>query len=360
MLRSWRFPVVFLALVAILALLVAACGDDEEGDDDAGGETTAPTETPADGDGDGDGETVNLTAVHGSSADFIALVPLAAWDILAERGINVEQRYLEDGPTAIQALEQGDAQIATNIGVNVGLIAVEAGATVVDVLATQRPTWALVATPEIQSIDDLNGRTIAVHGETSFTKAVADFYVQENDLDMDQVIIPGSEVRAEALANGEIDASVIDFPDIVTLSRTYGEDAFNVLATLGETLPDLIEQDIWMDREWVEENPDLAQEVVTALLEGIRRLRSDHEFALRIAQEALPEEDPELLEELITEYTDRNLWEPNSFLTEENAEFTLQFFYDVGEIEVDPAEADLTNYFNFELVEAALDDIGRE
>lgn len=358
MLRSLRISTLLLTLLAILALIAVACGDDDDDGGDDGGGTEAPTATPADGD-DG-GETVQLTAVHGSSADFIALVPLAAWDILAEQGIEVEQRYLEDGPTAIQALEQGDAQIATNIGVNVGLIAVEAGATVVDVLATQRPTWALVATPDIATIDDLNGKTIAVHGETSFTKAVADFYAQEYSLDMNQIIIPGSEVRAEALANGEIDASVIDFPDIVTLSRTYGEDAFNVLATLGETLPDLIEQDIWMDREWVDENPDLAQEVVTALLEGIRRLRTDPEFAMRIAQEALPEEDPDLLEELISEYTDRNLWEPNSFLNEENAEFTLQFFYDVGEIDVDPATADLTNYFNFVLVEAALDDIGRE
>lgn len=338
MLRLWKFLLPLVALMAVLGLMAAACGDD-----DGGG-----------------GETVNLVAVHGSSVDFIAVVPLAAWDILKDRNINVQQRYLEDGPTAIQALEQGDAQIATNIGVNVGLLAVEAGATVVDVLATQRPTWALVSTPDFQTIEDLEGATIGVHGETSFTKAVADFYAQQYGLNMNQVIIPGSEVRAEALANNEIDASVIDFPDIVTLTRTYGADAFNVLATLGETLPNLIEQDIWMDREWLEQNPDTALEVEKALLEGIRKLRTDKDFAMRIAQEALPEEDPAILEQLIDEYTARDLWEPNSFLTEDNAKFTLEFFAGVGEIDVDPETVDLTTYFNFDLVNDALDEIGRE
>ncbi len=341
--RRYFYFISFVLLLAIGAALFAACGDD---DDDDGGAVRD--------------EVVRLTAVHGSSPDFIALVPLAAWDILKERGIEVEQRYLEDGPLAIQALEQGEAQIGTNIGVNVGLLAVEAGATVIDVIATQRPTWALVSVPEIETIEDLEGKTIAVHGETSFTKAVADFYAQQFGLNVNLIIIPGSEVRAEALANKEIDASVIDFPDIVSFTAVYGEGTFNVLATLGETLPDLIEQDIWLDAEWADENPDLAQEVVTAILEGIRKLRSDPEFALRIAQEALPEEDPAILEELIASYTERNIWEPNSFLTEENAEFTLQFFFDVGEIDVDPATADLNKFFNFDLLEAALDDIGRE
>ncbi|MFQ5814071.1 MAG: ABC transporter substrate-binding protein [Anaerolineae bacterium] len=333
--RHWKLIGFALLLIFGLGLLVA-CGDDEEE------------------------EVVRLTAVHGSSVDFIALVPLAAWDILAERGIEVEQRYLEDGPAAIQALEQGEAQIATNIGVNVGLLAVEEGASIVDVIATQRPTWALVSVPDVPTIQDLNGKTIAVHGETSFTKAVADFYAQEFDLDMNQIIIPGSEVRAEALANGEIDASVIDLPDILRLSTVYGEDAFNVLATLGETLTNLIEQDIWLDADWAAENPDLAQEVVTAILEGIRKLRSDPAFALDLATTNLPEEDAGVLADLINQYTERDIWSPNSFLTEDNATFTLQFFFDVGEIDVDPATVELTKYFNFDYVNNALDELGRE
>jgi len=355
-----RTPIVPL----VLTLLLAACG--------GGATTTTTTATGETTTTAGDttttaGETttteaaepVTLTAVHGSSPDFIALVPAAAWDLLAEQGIEVDQQYVEDGSIAIQALAQGEAQVATNIGVNVGLLAVQEGASIIDVMATQRPTWALVSRNEISSIEELAGLIMGVHGETSFTKAIADFYDEEYSLGMSQLIIPGSEVRAEALANDQIDASVIDFPDIVRLEATY-PGSFNVLATIGETLPDLIEQDIWMNQSWIDENPELAQEVVSALVEGIRRLRDDNDYALSLASELLPDEDPAVLGELIAAYTDRGIWDPNGILTEETAQFTIEFFADLGEIDVDPATVDLNEFFNFALLEGALGELGRQ
>jgi ABC-type nitrate/sulfonate/bicarbonate transport system substrate-binding protein len=352
-------------VLSILVALLVACGGGATtttagttttgGSDTTAGATTTvaeePTTTAA--------EPVQLVAVHGSSPDFIALVPAAAWDVLAEQGVEVDQQYVEDGSIAIQALAQGEAQIATNIGVNVGLLAVQEGASIIDVMATQRPTWALVSRNEIATIEDLAGLTMGVHGETSFTKAIADFYDEQYSLGMDQLIIPGSEVRAEALANDQIDASVIDFPDIVRLEATY-PGSFNVLATIGETLPELIEQDIWMNSAWVEENPDLAQSVVTALVEGIRRLRDDNEYALSLASELLPDEDPAVLGDLISEYTERGIWDPNGILTEETAQFTIEFFANLGEIDVDPTTVTLTDYFNFSLLEGALAELGRE
>jgi len=362
MLKRWKGSV---ALLMVLAVMAAACGGDtttettvDEGDGTTA--TTAPSaETTAAGETTttASSEPVELVAVHGSSPDFIALVPAAGWDACAERGINVDQQYVEDGSIAIQAIAQGEGQIATNIGVNVGLLAVDEGAAIVDVMATQRPTWALVSRNEISSIEELAGLTMGVHGETSFTKAIADFYDEEYSLGMTQVIIPGSEVRAEALANDQIDASVIDLPDIVSLGATY-PDSFVVLDTVGENLPDLIEQDIWMDRTWVEENPELAQEVTTCLLEGLRNLIDDPAYALEVATELLPDEDPAVLEELIGEYIERGIWEPNGALTEETAQYTIEFFADLGEIDVDPATVDLETYFNFGLLEGAVEELG--
>jgi NitT/TauT family transport system substrate-binding protein len=333
-----------LLILLLLALLAAACGGDTGGTAAEGeGETQ---EEAAD-------EPVSLVAMHGSSPDFIALVPLAAWDILAERGIEVEQRYSEDAATAVQAMTQGEIQIGTNIGVNVGVPAANAGAEIVDVIATQRPTWALAVRPEIDSFSDLEGATLAVHGEASFTRAVADWYAEREGFDYQQLIIPGSEVRAEALAQGEIDASVIDLPDVIQLSQVYPGE-FEVLETIGETFPELIEQDIWFDANWVAENRDLAVEVVTGLLEGIRRLREDPEYALELASENLPEVEPAVLEETIAEYQERDIWPADGLLTEERALETLEFFFSVGELEVDPASIELEDYFDFSLLQDAL------
>jgi NitT/TauT family transport system substrate-binding protein len=302
-------------------------------------------------------EPVSLVAMHGSSPDFIALVPLAAWDILAERGVEVEQRYAEEASTAVQAMTQGDVQIGTNIGVNVGVPAVVAGAEIVDVIATQRPTWALAVRPGITSFDDLNGATLAVHGEASFTRAVADWYGEQEGFDYEQLIIPGSEVRAEALAQGEIDAAVIDLPDVILLSHVFPGE-FEVLVTIGETFPELIEQDIWFDARWVAENRELAVDVVVALLEGIQRLREDADYALDLATEHLPDVDPAVLEETIAEYQARDIWPADGLLTEERARETMDFFFSVGELEVDPATVELEEFFDFSLLEDALAIVG--
>ena len=190
-------------IAVVLALVAAACGGDGAATTTGAPDTTQPAGEPTTTAAEepattttAAAEPVELTAVHGSSPDYIALVPAAGWDVCAEQGINVDQQYVEDGSVAIQAIAQGEGQIATNIGVNVGLLAVDEGATIVDVMATQRPTWALVSRNEIGTIEELAGLTMGVHGETSFTKAIADYYDAQYDLGMTQVIIPGSEVRS--------------------------------------------------------------------------------------------------------------------------------------------------------------------
>lgn len=274
--------------LAALVLAAAGCGGDDGG---------------GDGDAGGGGDDQTLQAIAGSSVDFISMVPLSAWKILEEEeGIEVEQRFVEDGATAIQGMEQGAAVIGTNIGVNTGVPAVESGANIVDVVATQRPTWALAVAEGINDFSGLEGKRIAVHGETSFTRAVSRYYADQHGYEYEELIIPGSEVRAEALAKGRIDASVIDLPDVVQLSKEY-PGQFKVLSTFGEQFPDLIEQDLWLSREWAEENPELATKVVKAIVQANRRLTEDPEWGLEIAKENLPDVDESILRDLLNQST---------------------------------------------------------
>lgn len=328
-----RRTVTLAASLLVITLGVSAC---------------APSEPPAD-----DGN-ITLVAIAGTSVDFISLVPLAAWDILKDEGITVEQRFVEDGATAIQAMQQGEAVIGTNIGVNTGVPAVDAGANIVDVVATQRPTWALAVSPDIDDFSDLQDKRIGVHGETSFTRAVAQYYAQQHDFTYNELIIPGSDVRAEALAQGQIDASVIDLPDVVQLEKTY-PGSFKVLSTFGEQFPDLIEQDIWLSREWAEANPELAVKIVKAVVEANRRLTDDVDYAYELAVANLPDMDEGVLRDLVEEYSERTIWSTDGGLTPERALITLTFFRDVGEIDISvPTKDTIDKYFDFSYLEKAL------
>lgn len=338
------------ALVAVL-MVIAACGDGEATDT-----TEAPDATEAPG--TTEAEPVVLQAIHGSSLDFIDLVGIAAFQILEEEGITVETSFAQEAETAIQAIAQGDAQIGVNIGVNVGVPAVDAGVNIVDVVATQRPTWALAAAPEFETMEDLDGARIAVHGEASFTRAVSIFFAEQFGYEYEELIIPGSDVRAEALARGEIDASVIDLPDIVLLQQTF-PDSFHVLQTIGEQFPELIEADVWFDAEWAEANPDLATTVVRAFVEAARTMTEDTDFALEIAVENLPEMEPDVLERLVEEYSERGIWVEDGLLTSDRALTTLQFFQEVGEIDVETpiTEETVARYFEFSYLEQALEQL---
>lgn len=347
------------ALLVAMALLAACGGGEAEPEAAPADATEAPadeaaadaTEAPADA--AEPAEPIELTAIAGSDVDFIALVPLAAWEILEEEGIIVEQRFVEEASTAVQAMAQGAAQIGTNIGVNVGLVAVDQGANIVDVVGTQRPTWALAVSPDIDSFEDLDGKRMAVHSEVSFTRAVSQWFARENGYEYEELIIPGSEVRAEALARGQIDGSVIDLPDVIELSHTY-PGTFKVLTTIGEEFPDLIEQDVWLDRTWAEENPELATKVVRAIVQANRKLTEDHDYALQLAKQHLPDVPEEVLDEIITEYAERELWPQDGLHTPERARATLEFFDDIGDIELDEINDEVVaGYFDFSYVEAA-------
>lgn len=354
---------IFLGLAMVALILVVACGDDDDDDDtgDGNGAATTPAgqETEQATDQPTDQPQVNLTAVHGSSPDFIAIPTLAAWEILAEEGINVEQIYVEDAPTAIQTVVQGRAQIATNIAANAGILAIEQGANIKMLAAPQLMTWSLAATPDIQSIEELDGKQIAVHSETSFTRTVAESFAREFDISPDIIYVPGSEVRAQALANGEIDATIIDLSDIARLEQV-APGSFTILATLGETLGDILSAPMFIDSEWAEENPDIAVKMTEAVILALRRLNSDPEYALQLAQSALPEEDPAVLETLVNQHIERGIWPPDGVMNEETANATLQFYFENDQIDVDPATADLSQYHAFDLLNQALDNIGRE
>jgi ABC-type nitrate/sulfonate/bicarbonate transport system substrate-binding protein len=328
-------------------LVAAACGDGE------GGDTTEPG-----GSGTTTAEPVVINAIHGSSLDFIHLVGLAAFEILEEEGYTVENTFAQEAETAVQALVQGDAEVAVNLGVNVGVPAVDAGANIVDVVATQRPTWALAARPEFETMEDLDGARIGVHGEASFTRAVSVFFAEEYGYEYEELIIPGSDVRAEAIAAGELDASVIDLPDIVLLEATF-PDSFHILQTIGEQFPELIEADVWLDAEWAEANPEVATDVVKAFVGAARRMTEDTDYALSLATEHLPDMGEDVLTRLVEEYSERGIWPQDGLVNLERALTTLQFFQDVGEIEIETpiTEDTVARYFDFSYLEAALQEL---
>jgi hypothetical protein len=87
-------------------------------------------------------------------------------------------------------------------------------------------------------------------------------------------------------------------------------------------------------------------------------MTEDPEWALEIASEFLPDFDEAVLEELVQEYSGRDLWPADGLLTPDRALETLRFFDEAGEIELDDISADsLDKYFEFSYLENALEQL---
>ena len=107
------------------------------------------------------------------------------------------------------------------------------------------------------------------------------------------MIIPGSDVRAEALMRGQLDATPAEIGDVLNiLSAKPGQ--FHVLISYAKTFPQLIGSMYFARADYVQKNSATVESVLEAILRTHRsaeeRPASVKENALRL----LPETKPEL------------------------------------------------------------------
>jgi ABC-type nitrate/sulfonate/bicarbonate transport system substrate-binding protein len=330
-------------------LLAAACGDDD--DDDTGDDATdAPaSQTEAAGSPSGEPEFDDVTVPWAAAnLDYGALLEVAARDVLAERGITLDLTFGLDPETVTQLMVQGEAEGGW-AAVIAFYPAIEQGAGIRIVSSGVRNTFSYAADPSITSIEDLAGKRIAVHSPVSFTKTVTDALIAKYNIpDTTELIIEGSDVRLQALLDKQIDATTVDLADTVRVQQTEGEDAVNLLSTVSEEFPELLYTMVAMREEFITGSPDVAQAVADAFVEGADRLNSDREYAISLAEEMLPDDDAATREAIIDASIAAGIWNATD-LNEDSARSTLDFLYQYGSIDTDPATIELTDFFDFTL-----------
>ena len=127
-----------------------------------------------------------------------------------ERGVKVDVSYLQSEDLAAQAIVSGQADIG--VGTPYALIQkVKAPIRMFYQLSMLR-FYPVVNGEKYQSWKDLDGADVAVHGRGSGTEAIMQLMAKENGVTYNSVsYVPGSGVRAGALLQGRINASIVDY-----------------------------------------------------------------------------------------------------------------------------------------------------
>jgi len=327
---------------ALAALALAACG---------------PAPTPA---------AVEVTRVvevtapprtfrigYPSQADLGDVPSLMALALLADQGYSVLPINFAESVYATDALATGGVSVAMG-STNSFWNAASQGAPVVTVMEQVANLWQVYAVNAIQACADLDGKRFAISGENAVNAKMMNAYIAENcpGIEMQIVIIQGSQNRAAALLAGEIDATPVELADALQLAHDAPGE-FHTLTNFGQDLPRLRTTGYHFNRAFAEQHPEAVRDFIRAVLTVHRQINADHERLTGAAALRL-DLDPETISDISEAYFAINAWDANGGLTQDNAQYTLEFFQNTGDLEASLTLADVADLSHLEAVLAEM------
>jgi NitT/TauT family transport system substrate-binding protein len=327
----------------VLVLVVAACApaDDEGGSPGAGGSA---------------GETVegSIRVALGDIEGVETLNLLIALERVRERGIEVELIEFAEEDLASEAVLGGQADVG--LGAPYAVIQ-ESGAPIRILCQLQTLRFFAIvdaeAYPDWQSLD---GETFTVHSRGSGTEAMAILVEQEEGIEFGEIsYVPGAEVRATSLLQGNVQATFLDIPNR-NFVMEEAPDQFHELP-----LPDINATDeaFVANTTWLEANPEVAQVLLEETLTTWQSIVDDPNFVVEERDRLGLAEDlePELEEQIVPYYEEAG--QEGVFATdcggEEAAQTDFEFYSLVGQVEGDPAVED---FWDLGPLEQALETVG--
>jgi NitT/TauT family transport system substrate-binding protein len=227
-----------------------------------------------------------------SSTSVFSLVIAQKEGYFREEGLNVELLSIR-GEIAIRTVLAGDVDFFTNAG-----SALAAGVRGIPVrLVTvfqDKPSWDLIAQPEIKSIAQLRGKNIAVMSPEGSLAVVAREMLRKNGLDptkdVNLVTMGGDEVRFPALQTRSIQATLFN----TAMSIKAQKDGFIKLGNASE-YANLIEGGLATSQDKIQQQPEKIHRFVRGALKGLIFYVSKREAAIKYMMDTLRMKDQDLV-----------------------------------------------------------------
>ena len=289
----------------------------------------------------------------GEMVNFMVAVARAA-----ERGVKVEVSYLQSEDLAAQAIVSGQADIG--VGTPYALIQkVKAPIRMFYQLSMLR-FYPVVNGEKYKSWKDLDGADVAVHGRGSGTEAIMQLMAKENGVTYNSVsYVPGSGVRAGALLQGRITASIVDYERSRLLEREApGKFVFLPLPDIKAT-----DEALYANKNWLESEKETVAILVEELIKTWREINEDPSSieTLRAKYNVLPDIEKVEVDELVPSFTqgvEIDLY-PDNGGSADSVKEDFAFFTTSGSLEGDAAKLEVTDYWYLDPVEAALAKLGK-
>ena len=268
-----------------------------------------------------------------SSADMGDIPSLLAWEQLKKQGIEVVPTFFPKTDLAVQAVVAGEADIGSAAGIAV-VKAVESGLNVRVIGEQVRNEWQLVTPVSFKDPKQLDGKRVGYHAPITVTEALVKWMAQHYKISPNWMIIPGSDVRAEALMRGQLDATPAEIGDVLNiLAAKPGQ--FHVLISYAKTFPQLIGSMYFARADYVQKNSATVEAVLEAILRTHRTVEDRPALVKESTLRLLPETKPELIEATAAAYKELRIWDVNGGAGKDRGDASIKFFEESGLLKKD-------------------------
>ena len=215
--------------------------------------------------------------------------------LFAKHGLNAELLGLQSASRQVQLLLAGDTLAASLSGTTPVRARIEGADTIIMMGLLNSFTLSVMTVPEIKKPSDLKGKLIGVGSlggsPTLLTQRLLKKWGIESDV---KFLGTGGYVESvAALEKRRVHAAVLDPPRAYIGRKKFG---FTELANLGQEFKYATTVIVARESQLRRERETFAQ-FARAVIEGIHRIKTDREFAIKVLGKMLRSNDREILEE---------------------------------------------------------------
>ena len=284
---------------------------------------------------------------------------LAALERVRARGIDIEVSYLQSEDIAAQAVMAGQADVG--VGTPYGLIQEsKAPVRLFYQLSTLR-FYPVVNTRYYKTWADLDGVNMYTHSRGSGTEAIMNLMAKKHGIEYKSMTyLPGSGVRAAAMMQGRIRASIVD-SERARLLMEEGSGQFALLP-----MPEIYASDeaLYGNLEFLQQNADAVDVLLEELLLVWREVNQNPEriVDLRRQFDLMPNLPEGEAARILPAF--RGSVESNSFPAngggEQAVRADFEFYASAGSIQGDAGQLEIEDYWYLEPLNRALEKLGRQ
>ncbi len=256
----------------------------------------------------------SLSSRQGYTSVVITILP--AWAALEagyfrEQGLDVELGRVAGGAPMLAALQNGDLDMAYSGAPALVLGYLQGLETQIFGTLTSTLESIIFVRPEVQSVEDLRGKSIGVSNILGITDIAARLGLQRLGLTPDvDVFSRQTGGMGESLA--ALDAGVVAGVSLgAPASFEARKRGYRALIDVSQLGIPFMGASVGAPKRVLAERPTVAERTIRALAQSMSRIQTDREFAIDMLVKYTQLDDRELLGEAVDYY--RNLWQTDLY-----------------------------------------------